>query len=109
MEHETDEDDDLSAPRERVVIDLADVTTSDQLHRLLRRELGFPLWYGRNWDAFWDAITGLTPLPLEIVFEGWQQMRGRLPEAATMLQRILDEYNEQFGIYPPGPRVFHYR
>ncbi|MFE9574497.1 barstar family protein [Streptomyces sp. NPDC006692] len=29
----------------------------------LEREFDFPYFYGRNWDAFWDAVTGLVEIP----------------------------------------------
>jgi len=35
-----------------VVIDLSDVRTASALNELLARKLGFPDYYGKNWDAF---------------------------------------------------------
>ncbi|MFD6035052.1 barstar family protein [Streptomyces griseoincarnatus] len=31
------------------------------MYRLLQRDLRFPDFYGRNWDALRDASTGLAP------------------------------------------------
>ncbi|MEU6540552.1 barstar family protein [Streptomyces sp. NPDC047000] len=40
-----------------ITIDVSEVTDERALHLLLKRELGFPDFYGMNWDAFRDAIT----------------------------------------------------
>lgn len=39
------------------MIDLKEVNTVQELHDLLSTKLGFPDYYGNNWDAFWDMIT----------------------------------------------------
>ncbi|MET9663204.1 barstar family protein [Streptomyces sp. NPDC006510] len=53
-----------------VTIDVASVANEDELHRLLQRELGIPDFYGRNWDAFWDAVSGLVLIPEHARFAG---------------------------------------
>ncbi|MEU2605993.1 barstar family protein [Streptomyces albus] len=35
-----------------ITIDVSEVTDERALHLLLKRELGFPDFYGMNWDAF---------------------------------------------------------
>ncbi|MFD5374173.1 barstar family protein [Streptomyces griseoincarnatus] len=35
--------------------------TPRSIYRLLQRDLRFPDFYGRNWDALRDASTGLAP------------------------------------------------
>lgn len=73
-----------------VEIDLSDVRNSETLHSLLMESLGFPTWYGRNWDAFWDAITGLVEMPLKLNFIGWDGFSDRLPDdASTMRERFV--------------------
>lgn len=47
-----------------------DLTGTEDLHATLARAFGFPEWYGKNWDAFWDAITGLVRLPERMVVRG---------------------------------------
>ena len=60
----------------RVEVDLSNVTSSDELHSLLSQALEFPGWYGCNWDAFWGAITGLVPMPLQLKLLGWESFPG---------------------------------
>ncbi len=38
-------------------IDLKGITTKEELHALLRKELPLPEYYGDNLDAFYDALT----------------------------------------------------
>ena len=72
-----------------VTIDLSDINSSRQLHASLATALAFPSMYGMNWDAFWDAITGLVDMPQQLELRGWQAFAARLPAEAAILQRIL--------------------
>ncbi|MFF3404311.1 barstar family protein [Streptomyces sp. NPDC002659] len=45
-----------------VVIDVSAARDGRQLHAALSQALGFPAFCGMNWDAFWDAITGLVEM-----------------------------------------------
>ncbi|MDD1015066.1 barstar family protein [Pseudomonas rubra] len=72
-----------------VVIDLNKVTSAEDLHYLLKDALAFPDWYGCNWDAFWDAITGLVQMPLQLQISGWDAFSRRLPRDAELMQKCL--------------------
>ncbi|MGK5035120.1 barstar family protein [Janthinobacterium sp. LB3P118] len=72
-----------------MTIDLSDINTARQLHASLAAALAFPPMYGMNWDAFWDAITGLVAMPQQLELRGWQTFATRLPADAALLQRIL--------------------
>ena len=54
-----------------IIIDITEISDSKELQLVLKKELGFPDFYGLNWDAFWDAITGLVELPDKLVLIGW--------------------------------------
>ncbi|MER5952372.1 barstar family protein [Streptomyces sp. NPDC001893] len=75
-----------------ITIDASEVTDERALHLLLKRELGFPDFYGMNWDAFWDAITCLVGIPDHVRFLGWDQLTAGVPRGAAMLRRALDDY-----------------
>ena len=79
------------ARREIVEMDLRFVQTAEQLHELLSDALGFPQWYGMNWDAFWDAITGLVEMPKKLRLVGWRGLTERLPRDAEIMRTCLDE------------------
>ncbi|MFD9064777.1 CPCC family cysteine-rich protein [Kitasatospora purpeofusca] len=84
-------------PDRRVVIDVGAVLDDRGLHAALQRELGLPAFYGRNRDAFWDAITGLVVLPAELRFIGWPALERRAPRSAAALREQLARYREAFG------------
>ncbi|MFJ2745690.1 barstar family protein [Streptomyces sp. NPDC087440] len=82
-----------------VTIDVSSVSTERELHDLLKQELGFPNFCGRNWSAFWDAITGLVRVPDHLRFTGWSELLDQVPEGGRELQLQLDRYRDE---YRPG-------
>ena len=77
-----------------VVIDVSNVQSKRELHKILKEKLGFPNFYGMNWGAFWDAITGLVELPETIIFQGFNTLKLKLPETAEILMRYFKDYCE---------------
>lgn len=78
-------------------IDLSEINSVIELHSALKIQLGLPSFYGMNWDAFWDSITGLIELPDTLVIHGWENLQSKLPAEAMKLETLLQEYNE---LYP---------
>ena len=76
-----------------VELDLGAAQTSMDLHLLLSERLGFPDFYGRNWDAFWDCITDpeLSSMPRVLRLRGWADLDRRLPGDARLLRESLDD------------------
>ncbi|MFC9462479.1 barstar family protein [Streptomyces sp. NPDC056983] len=79
-----------------ITIDVSGLLDERALHLLLQQELGFPDFYGKNWDAFWDAITGLVWIPDRLRFLGWEQLVEDVPSGAAMLRRALDNYRATY-------------
>lgn len=79
-----------------IKIDLSSIRNSDELHSALSNSLNFPSWYGRNWDAFWDAISALVEMPKELEFCGWNSFSERMPHDAKMLQQCLMQLTAEF-------------
>ncbi|HKE87211.1 MAG TPA: barstar family protein [Vicinamibacterales bacterium] len=75
-----------------LVIDVSDVVDSTTLHVLLSEKLGFPGYYGMNWDAFndcfgeWDSA----PLPRVLRIVGGSVLATRLPREAKLLRECLE-------------------
>ncbi|KES08888.1 ribonuclease inhibitor [Streptomyces toyocaensis] len=92
-----------------LVIDLTEVRNAEELHRLLQRELRFPDFYGRNWDALWDAITGLVDLPHGLTFTGWAAFSATLPAEAHTLRELFDGCLREYGRHLAAPRRIHYQ
>ncbi|MBD2325694.1 barstar family protein [Alkalinema sp. FACHB-956] len=79
----------MNTSREVVEIVLSEVNTTDELHAKLSDALGFPDFYGRNWDAFWDSIAGLLEMPRQLRFYGWNKFVERFPEDSHKLKNCL--------------------
>jgi len=79
-----------------VQIDLNGVMSADELHSTLSDALGFPGWYGCNWDAFWDAITGLVEMPVQLKISGWNALCRRLPKDAELMHKCLEDLSLEY-------------
>lgn len=81
---------------EIIIIDVTEIKTSKELHAIIKEELDFPIFYGMNWDAFWDTITGLVELPEKLVISGWDKLVKVLPNDTEIMKRFLDKFNEDY-------------
>lgn len=79
-----------------ITIDVSGLPDERALHLLLQQELGFPDFYGKNWAAFWDVITGLVWIPDRLRFLGWEHLVEDVPRGAAMLRRALDSYQAMY-------------
>jgi RNAse (barnase) inhibitor barstar len=79
-----------------IEIDLTNISSSEDLHTALKEALEFPSFYGMNWNAFWDAITGLIEMPETLRLKGWAVFSQRLPDEAQYLSSCLDYLTQQF-------------
>lgn len=79
-----------------MIIDLKNIESIEQLHEMFSKDLDFPGWYGMNWNAFWDAITGLVEMPAKLTLSGWDEFSTRFPEDSQILTEIIDDYNKEF-------------
>jgi RNAse (barnase) inhibitor barstar len=82
-----------------IEIDLTKVSSSEELHNTLKEALGFPSFYGGNWNAFWDAITGLVDMPEILRLKGWSVFNRRLPDEAHQLSSCLEDLARQYPMW----------
>lgn len=83
---------------EIIIIDVTEIITSKEFHAILKKGLDFPTFYGMNWDAFWDTITGLVELPEKLVIKGWDNIVKALPKDAEIMKKLLDKFNTNYPI-----------
>jgi RNAse (barnase) inhibitor barstar len=74
-----------------LVLDVSEIATTEALHGLLESSLGFPGYYGRNWDAFWDCITDpeQSTMPDVLLVTGWDRLANKLPRDAALMRECL--------------------
>lgn len=82
-------------------IELGDIESIAQLHMRLMEKLNFPDWYGRNWDAFWDAITALVDMPLILRLKNWSEFERRFPRDAKLMNDCLQGMAQQYPSFAP--------
>ena len=87
-----------------VEINLSAISSPQELHAALAEKLHFPDWYGANWDAFWDAITGLVEIPLNLHLIGWNELSQRLPRESKLLQSCLQQMATEYPELSPHVR-----
>jgi RNAse (barnase) inhibitor barstar len=80
---------------EELIIDLSNIQSPQELHLKFKTELGFPDFYGMNWDAFWDAITGLVEMPEEVILKNWKALERRMPSDAEILKSLIANFNRE--------------
>ena len=69
-------------PQREITVDLT-AGGDEGFHAAIREALGFPLYYGKNWDAYWDLM--------------WEFSVG-YPEGKTIIFRgieTLDDWNAE--------------
>ena len=78
---------------DNVDLDVGGIATEEQLHSLLREQLGFPDHSGCNFDAFWDCITdpGQSRMPATLRVLGLDALASALPREARLLRECLEE------------------
>ena len=86
----------FNKPREKeIVLAVSTINSSNELQVLLKEKLGFPEFYGMNWDAFWDAITGLVEMPERLTIIGWNELQKKLPRDAELMKKLLSDLNSK--------------
>ena len=79
-------------------IDVSGIYDDETLHEYLWKTLGFPGYYGCNWDAFWDCITtdDQSTMPSALKVLGLSELRRHAPLSAEFFERCLSDYAAEF-------------
>jgi RNAse (barnase) inhibitor barstar len=77
----------------KLVINVGHFSSSPSLQEGLAAVLGFPGWYGKNWDAFRDCVnhSDISDMPSVLVIRGCELLAERLPRDARLLRELLAE------------------
>lgn len=77
-----------------VVLHFKNIRTRTQAHEYLKKELGFPDYYGENLDALWDMLTNESER-LEIVIRNGNEFIENLGEYGKNLLDTMLEAGEE--------------
>lgn len=88
-------------PSPEAHIDFAGVSTEREVHELFARSLSFPNFYGHNWDAFWDVLTGFDRFPRRLLLSSTQHLRTTVPRAYKQLQSCFAQYQRDYPDIAP--------
>lgn len=82
---------------EKIRINLGFATSKQSLHELLAAVLGFPDYYGMNWDAFWDCIRDpeQSNMPNQLELSGISRLEMTLPQDAQQLRQIIKDLESE--------------
>ena len=45
--------------KEKYTLDFRKIEHWSEFHQIIKEELDFPNYYGKNWDALWDCLTDI--------------------------------------------------
>jgi ribonuclease inhibitor len=78
---------------EEITIDVGFASSRQSLHETLAAVLGFPGYYGMNWDAFWDCVRDFeqSAMPRHLILNGMSHLDERLPDDARKLRGIISD------------------
>ncbi|MBQ7343911.1 MAG: barstar family protein [Clostridia bacterium] len=86
----------------KYTIDFSNVNYYLEMHAVIRDSLGFPAFYGCNWDAFWDCLREISGEPVHILIRGLEIIQDKkFGNEADIFIDILKEFkhyeNDKFA------------
>lgn len=78
--------------KELYVLDFSQIKNYSELHEIIKKELDFPDYYGRNWDAFWDCLTDMVGRPVHVEIRGLERLEQKFEEDAKKMLELLKEW-----------------
>ena len=73
-----------------IKLDLTECKSLMEIHERIQKTFGFPEWYGKNWDAFWDLLrTECDADKVEII--GEHTLESKFDKYLKMIHEILND------------------
>ncbi|MBE6051080.1 MAG: barnase inhibitor [Clostridium sp.] len=79
----------------KIILDSKEFLTKDELHKVLKKKMNLPDYYGNNLDALWDCITGYIPLPMTVEWLNFNQSKANLGEYADMVLEVFEDAEQE--------------
>ena len=81
----------------KAIIDLTDCKYLMDLHERIKDGMGFPEWYGKNWNAFWDLMWSECDAD-KVIIKGELTLPKEFEKSLSIMHEILDDkivFNEK--------------
>lgn len=86
-------------PAGSITIDFSSCRVPDEVHERIKASLGFPEYYGNNWDALWDCLRDFAlseDEEREIVVRGQERLPKRLKEYCQETISVFEELERKY-------------
>jgi len=80
----------------KVIVDFSNVKYFYELQEILKEQMGFPDWYGKNPSALWDMISGEAYAD-EVHIRGIDGLPGDIKAAAEHIYDIFTRAELMYG------------
>jgi len=80
-------------------IDLTGCQSYLELHERIRVALELPEWYGKNWSAFWDGVTRMSPID-DLTIKGIGQSDPKLQPYIEKMLSLLEKFKKKCDSNP---------
>lgn len=77
-------------------LSLDDLKSEEEFHYRVSQRLGFPYYYGRNQDAFWDCLTDIFE-ETSLRVAGYATLNETLKGEINGYLEMLREYEQKIG------------
>lgn len=82
------------------VVDFTGVKYYYDLHQRLKDSLELPDFYGRNFDALWDCLTGMIETPIAVTLKGLNTLPKDLEFAKKRVLKVfMRAQDDDWGVY----------
>lgn len=84
-------------PPSPIVLNLSTCHSLGEIHLLLKKTFGFPQYYGENWDALWDCLSGLfwKEGPYVVEIHGFHTLPDDLHEACLIMLKVFEDVHQE--------------
>ena len=73
-----------------IELDLTGCKYLDEIHERIKIAFGFPEWYGKNWDAFWDLLWSECDAD-KVIIKGENTLPDDFSLSLSKMHEVLDD------------------